>query len=351
MKKIIEFLRKERLYILILIFVLLFNAVGLLYSHDRSKAGKAPGATAEQRRQAYEKEISDNKTLMEESMRSNPRLALLFGLASMLILAVLLLGIVLDILITSAAVRGSLDIRSLSPPPAGWTLWDAFKVVMLFLFFGYIMVLSEAFLSRVVPALKSENIRMILNTSVLDVVAVILVIYFAVTQYKNRIEALGLSLKNVFKNIFYGLAGYIALVPVLVLILAATAVVINITKYIPAKQPVVELLLKEKDTAFLAYSSLFAAIAGPFVEELFFRGFLYGALKRYISVFWSMLVTAALFAALHTHVVGFLPIMALGVLLAYLYEKTGTLVSSITVHIAHNLSMVFLVFLIKQAGS
>lgn len=91
MKKIIEFLRKERLYILILIFVLLFNAVGLLYSHDRSKAGKAPGATAEQRRQAYEKEISDNKTLMEESMRSNPRLALLFGLASMLILAVLLL--------------------------------------------------------------------------------------------------------------------------------------------------------------------------------------------------------------------------------------------------------------------
>lgn len=257
----------------------------------------------------------------------------------------------LDILITSAAVRGSLDIRSLSPPPAGWTLWDAFKVVMLFLFFGYIMVLSEAFLSRVVPALKSENIRMILNTSVLDVVAVILVIYFAVTQYKNRIEALGLSLKNVFKNIFYGLAGYIALVPVLVLILAATAVVINITKYIPAKQPVVELLLKEKDTAFLAYSSLFAAIAGPFVEELFFRGFLYGALKRYISVFWSMLVTAALFAALHTHVVGFLPIMALGVLLAYLYEKTGTLVSSITVHIAHNLSMVFLVFLIKQAGS
>jgi membrane protease YdiL (CAAX protease family) len=42
--------------------------------------------------------------------------------------------------------------------------------------------------------------------------------------------------------------------------------------------------------------------------------------------------------------------MILGLLLTYLYERTGTLVSSITVHIIHNLSMVFLVFLVKQAG-
>jgi membrane protease YdiL (CAAX protease family) len=138
---------------------------------------------------------------------------------------------------------------------------------------------------------------------------------------------------------------------VLAVILAVTAIVINITKYIPAKQPVVELLLKEKGPAFLAYSSLFAAIAGPVIEELFFRGFLYGAFKKYIGVFWSMMITAAIFAALHAHIVGFVPIMALGVLLAYLYEKTGTLVSSMTVHIVHNLSMLFLVFLVKQIGA
>ena len=111
-----------------------------------------------------------------------------------------------------------------------------------------------------------------------------------------------------------------------------------------------ELLLKEKGGAFLAYSSLFAAILGPVIEELFFRGFLYGVFKKYIGVFWSMTITAAIFAALHTHIVGFFPIMALGMLLAYLYEKTGTLVSSITVHIMHNLGMVFLVLLIKQVG-
>ena len=64
----------------------------------------------------------------------------------------------------------------------------------------------------------------------------------------------------------------------------------------------------------------------------------------------DLTVTAGLFAALHAHIVGFFPIMVLGMLLAYIYEKTGTLVSSVTVHMIHNLSMVFLVFLVKQIG-
>jgi membrane protease YdiL (CAAX protease family) len=55
------------------------------------------------------------------------------------------------------------------------------------------------------------------------------------------------------------------------------------------------------------------------------------------------------FAALHSNVVGFLPIMVIGITLTYLYERTGTLVSSITLHIIHNLNMVFLVFMVKQA--
>jgi membrane protease YdiL (CAAX protease family) len=49
--------------------------------------------------------------------------------------------------------------------------------------------------------------------------------------------------------------------------------------------------------------------------------------------------------------VGFLPIMALGLLLTYLYEKTGSLVSSMAVHIMHNVAMVILVFLARNIGT
>jgi membrane protease YdiL (CAAX protease family) len=129
-----------------------------------------------------------------------------------------------------------------------------------------------------------------------------------------------------------------------------TAFVTNLIKYVPEKQAVVELFLKEKNTHLLFYTSLFAAIAGPIVEELFFRAFMYNAVKKYIGIFWAMMVSAATFALLHAHAVGFFPILVLGMLLAYLYEKTGTIVSSVTVHMVHNLTMVGMIFLVKQIG-
>ena len=345
MKIALKFLREERLYILILIFVLIFNAIILSHGEDKAKAKQPVTAQAS----AFESQEA-KKHEMEKLLANNENLFIIFSLISFLILGITLLGLVIDIIILPVILAGRFNIRSLSPPKAKWNMWDVCKVAILFLFFGYIMILSEAFLSRILPVFKTGNFRMMVNSSVLDTLAVVFIIYFTVVQYKEPLAALGISARNFLKNVFYGVVGYIALVPVLILILTIIAVIINMTKYVPERQPVVELFLKEKGLAFLTYSSLFAAIIGPMIEELFFRGFLYGALKKYIGIFWSMTATAVLFAALHAHMVGFFPIMALGILLAYIYEKTGTLVSSITVHMIHNLSMVFLVFLIKRIG-
>ncbi len=343
--RLINFVQRERLYILVLIFVLVFNVIVLSHGEGKARA-KRPAASQAQTFEDHE----IRKHEMEVLLRKNTKLFTIFGLVSLLILSITLLGLVIDIIIAPMILTGTLEIRSSSPLRAKWDMWDVCKVVILFLFFGYMLILSEAFLSRVFPVFKTDNFRMMVNSSILDVLAVVFIIYFTVIYYKEPLAALGISAKNFLKNVAYGVVGYIALVPVLILMLVIIALIINITKYVPERQPVVELFLKEKGVAFLTYSSLFAAIIGPIIEELFFRGFLYGALKKYIGIFWAMLVTAILFAALHAHIVGFFPIMALGMLLAYIYEKTGTLVSSVTVHMIHNLSMVFLVFLVKQAG-
>jgi len=293
-----------------------------------------------------------NRDQTEKIFAQNRPLAVMFGLVSLLIMLVLLLGIVIDgILISTKMRKGEWCSRTYLPREAMWGIWDVAKVVILFLFFGYMTLIIESALIGVFPAVKDDNFRMILNSSILDVLVVVFVLYFTVGQYKEKLISLGVSLKNFSKNVFYGIVGYIAAFPLLILILAIIAVVSSLVKYVPPRQPVVELFLKEKDAAFLMYTSLFAAIAGPIIEELFFRGFMYNAVKKYIGVFWAMVITAALFAALHAHAVGFLPIMVLGILLAYLYEKTGTLVSSMTVHMIHNLGMVFFVFLVKQLGA
>ncbi|MBU1006915.1 MAG: CPBP family intramembrane metalloprotease, partial [Candidatus Omnitrophica bacterium] len=57
---------------------------------------------------------------------------------------------------------------------------------------------------------------------------------------------------------------------------------------------------------------------------------------------------AVVFSLLHANIAGFLPIMALGVLLAYLYEATGSLVASMTVHVIHNSVIIGFVFFIKE---
>ena len=354
MNKISSFINRERLYILLLIFVLVFSGIMFFYPQKSAKVKKeqprSTTAIMAERTERFNKEFFSRRKDTEEFLYKNKRIAVLFSLTTLLIAALMLLGIVADFIISAAILSKKLDIRTLSPPRAKWTIWDVCKVVILFLFFGYIIIISEALWSRIFPIFKADNFRMVFNTSMLDLLAVFFIIYFTVVQYKEDLRALGLSLKNCIRNIFYGVVGYIALIPVLIVILAVTAVIINITKYVPERQPVVELFLKEKNAAFLMYSSLFAAILGPFIEELFFRGFMYGALKKYAGALWSAVITAAIFAALHTHIVGFFPIFALGILLAYLYEKTGTLVSSITVHITHNLSMLSLVFLVKQVG-
>ncbi len=342
---VLKFLKEERLYILILVFVLVFNAIILSHGWGENKA-KAP---VRSKVSSFENQALKRQE-MELLLAKDENLLMIFGLVSFLMLVITLLGLVIGIFILPMILTGRLDIRSLSPPQAKWNIWDVCKVVILFLFFGYMMILTEAFLSRIFPIFRSDNFRMMVNSSILDVLAVVFIIYFTVVQYREPLTALGISAKNFLKNVFYGIIGYIALIPVLVLMLVIIAVIINVTKYVPGRQPVVELFLKEKGAAFLTYSSLFAAIIGPVIEELFFRGFLYNALKKYMGIFWAMTATAGLFASLHAHIVGFFPIMALGMLLAYIYEKTGTLVSSVTVHIVHNLSMVLLVFLVKQVG-
>jgi membrane protease YdiL (CAAX protease family) len=210
------------------------------------------------------------------------------------------------------------------------------------------IVLIESSILREFPILKDDNFRMMLNSSILDVLTIAFIINFVLFQHRERLISLGISARNLLRNVFYGIVGYVAAVPALVVTLIVIAAVINVIKYVPEKQPIVELFMKEQDAAFLMYSSLFAALVGPFIEELFFRGFMYAALRKYAGVFGAMALTSAVFAALHTHIVGFLPIMLLGMVLAYLYEKTGTLVAPITVHMMHNFSMVLFVFLLKQ---
>ena len=140
--------------------------------------------------------------------------------------------------------------------------------------------------------------------------------------------------------------------PVILIFGILVYILLNVLNIKPPPQPIVGLFLAEKNIALVLISSIIAAVFGPIIEEIFFRGVMYNAVKRKFGVFVGILITSVLFSFLHTHamtyfLVGFIPIMILGMALAYLYEKTGSLIPSITLHIMNNMGSVVMVFLFR----
>jgi membrane protease YdiL (CAAX protease family)/uncharacterized RDD family membrane protein YckC len=83
---------------------------------------------------------------------------------------------------------------------------------------------------------------------------------------------------------------------------------------------------------------LLIAVAAPIAEEIFFRGMLFGGLRRGMSMVPAAAISALVFGGLHatTGVTAVPPLIAFGFVLALLYERTGSLGPPIILHAMNN---------------
>lgn len=92
----------------------------------------------------------------------------------------------------------------------------------------------------------------------------------------------------------------------------------------------------------LFQSNLLVQIIGiglfvPFVEELIFRGLVYGKLRRLFSFWAAAGISAALFALYHGNIVQLIYAFPMGLLLAWSYERWGSFSAPVLLHIGANL--------------
>lgn len=79
-------------------------------------------------------------------------------------------------------------------------------------------------------------------------------------------------------------------------------------------------------------------IFAPVFEELAFRGLLFAILRRKFRFLPAALISASIFAVAHGYgLVGFISVLWSGVLWAWMYEKTGSLLPGILAHAINNL--------------
>ena len=82
--------------------------------------------------------------------------------------------------------------------------------------------------------------------------------------------------------------------------------------------------------------------ASPLLEELFFRGVLYGRMKELMSVRSAAILSAVLFGLYHGNISQGLYGFFMGLILAWAMERCRTVTAPLIIHIASNASALFL---------
>ncbi len=139
-----------------------------------------------------------------------------------------------------------------------------------------------------------------------------------------------------------GPCAWLAYLPVLLVVMLGNEWLHRTFGWERENQRALELFQSSEDAQRSPWLWLSMAVLIPVLEEIAFRGLLYGGLRRVFTAPVAIGFSAAIFAALHdpSH---FLPVAALGVLLAWTYERTGSLYAPCIVHALHNATTLIMV--------
>ncbi len=342
LQKVLNFARVNRIYIFMLTVII---AINLLPHKEVEKVSVEKKSS----RLILKKDMLVKEERIKEILEKRKTLAAILTASVFLVTLALALGLALSIRCLALKLGGRDIMASYgSPPDISWYLWDVCKVVIIFYFFGYMLQLFEIIGIHLFGISKTDkHIMAVINATIMDVLGFFVVLYFVVKKHKRKLIDLGISFKNFIRNVKVGIIGYITLLPILSLILLLVLSLLQLIKYEPPSVPIFELFYEESRPKLLFALAVLVAFLGPVAEEVFFRGFAYPALRKRVGVKNAIILISFVFALLHTNAVGLLPIMALGALLAYLYEKTGSLIPSITVHIIHNMIIIYFVYISK----
>ena len=348
-RDVFHFLKRERIWLLLFIFLVLVYS--LVSSRSPKSTGK-PASGGMEKLQVAETKLKEeikNTGGVRQFLNAKPSLFYLFSFFTALLVTVLLSGFVINVGWVFKPEWRSRILSGAGPPAAPtWGLGTVFKVILLFVMGTMSLSFFLALLKAIFFRSVSPNFFVLLHTTLSDLFCIAFVIGFIIRS-GGHWKDLGFRGVRAGKDFLIGLAGYAAILPYFFLVLFLLVIVVQILSYEPPPHPLVEVFLaEERSPGTIAYSLFLACVAGPLFEEIFFRGFCYPAFKKRWGMGWALVLSAAFFSVIHQNLFAFLPVFILGLGLGYLYEKRGTLVSSIALHVIHNTVFIAYFFLAKE---
>lgn len=230
-----------------------------------------------------------------------------------------------------------------SAEPVRWGLWDVIKTAAL-----YFLVLQAlgVLLVLLVPAEAAADYSLV---AVLfgNLLITLFIFLLAARRDPGWKRSLGLIPGSLWRRVRDGLLGYVAFFPLLVGTALVAVLAAHLFHLEAEQNPLVPLVLGSDSLWFLVFLLIFGGLVGPVTEEIFFRGFFYPALRKRMGRVGAILINAFCFAALHGNLVQLAPLIGLGLILAVLRERTGSVLASTVLHCAHNTLVLCLLFTLK----
>lgn len=158
----------------------------------------------------------------------------------------------------------------------------------------------------------------------------------------------GISIKNVFGAVksYLSIIGYV-LGAFLLYMVSVGVVFFLISKLIPsfdAEQNQENPFKNASGGLETVLSFIALVIITPIVEEIIFRGFLYRSLKSTTTKIIAVLITSLVFGLAHMQWNVAVDTFVLSLFLIWVYESTGSLVSSIILHSVKNCLAFWIIF-------
>lgn len=239
----------------------------------------------------------------------------------------------------------------LPPVNPPWKIRDGILILIFINLFAFLFrIFGQNWLKIVVenlPGGKSELNELLLSSLIQTAMFLLLIAYYVFWKYKSNIIFLGLARTRFSHWLKVGLInGVILFFAVLIL-----GVLINWLLPIEIKpQPIAKIIMSAQTKWERVIPFIVASVFAPISEELYFRGFLYPALKRKIGMKWGILITSLIFGSLHFDLIRMLPLAFGGIWLNWLYERSGSIYTSIVAHSVWNGIMTILIFMAPQVA-
>jgi membrane protease YdiL (CAAX protease family) len=236
--------------------------------------------------------------------------------------------------------------RRIFPPArlaaAAWTGWD---VLLLMLAFFLTMGIVGA-------VLGPKPLHRYLAVHGLVSLLVLIAMQFVIrARGQQPAEGLGLKLRGLRKHLEPAVLVFFACIPIMVVAAVAWTVVLRwyVGGDFDSSQRVVRELFQTPSPQLLFQIAVAAILVAPVFEETLFRGFLYRALRRYVPARTAIFSVGVLFGVFHLPAVAtVVPMTVLGMVLCYVYEKTGRLTVPILLHFLFNLCQVGFIIVIRN---